>query len=196
MSYDLLTDEMLVKLLHASDEGAYKTIFEKYWKKMYLTAHKKVRSHALAEEITQQVFVNIWEKRTRLVILNIEAYLNSAIKYGCINYFESRYAKIMDANKELKEHLSDYTADDALHSSELHLAIDKAINILPPKTKEVFKLSRFDHFTVREIAQKMNISEKAVEYHVTQSLKMMRCELKEHLFFGSFFGALISCYFL
>lgn len=186
-----LTDEMLVKLLKASDEKAFKIIYERYWKSIYLTALKKLRSAHIAEELTQSLFVNIWERREKSSIINISSYLSSAIKYKIINYIESRYSTSQGViDEDMSDLMTDNSTEDNILLSDLNLTISNALQQLPVKTREVFKLSRFDHFSVREIASKMNLSEKAVEYHVTQSLKLLRIELKDFMVFSLFITTL------
>lgn len=187
-----LTDEMLVKLLKASDEKAFKTIYERYWKSIYLTALKKLRSAHLAEELTQSLFVNIWERREQSSIINISSYLSSAIKYKIINYIESRYSSQGVIDEDMSDLMADNSTEDNILLNDLNLIITNALQQLPVKTREVFKLSRFDHFSVREIAGKMNLSEKAVEYHITQSLKLLRIELKDFMVFSLFITTLIQ----
>ncbi len=73
------------------------------------------------------------------------------------------------------------TAEVAIQVKELKEAIDKGVAMMPPKTKEIYALSRTEYYSVKEIAHKLNLSEKAVEYHITQSLKTMRLALKDFL---------------
>jgi len=184
MSYNLLTDEMLVKLLRASDEDAFRVIYERYWKTIYLHALKKNLSAPVAEELTQSLFVDIWEKRANSNIENLSFYLGKAIKYKAINFIESRYAKQKNIDEISIDLISDNSTEDNILLHDLNIAINKALQLLPSKTSEIFKLSRFERFSVREIAGKMNLSEKAVEYHITQSLKLLRIQLKEYMVFS------------
>lgn len=184
MSYELLNDELLLKLLKTSDEKAFQEIYVRYWKQIYLNALKKLRSADLAEELTQSLFVSLWEKREQNSIDNLPAYLNTAVRYKVINYIESRYSRQWNLQKDLSEALADDATDHSILLDDLNAAIYRAIELLPAKTQEVFKLSRFDRYSVREIAMQMNLSEKAVEYHITQSLKHMRLHLKEYMFFS------------
>ncbi len=184
MSYELLTDEMLVKLLRASDEEAFKVIYERYWKIIYLQALKKNISPLVSEELTQSLFVSIWEKRATSQIEHLSFYLLKSIKYKVINFIESRYAKQKDIDEISTDLISDNSTDDDILLHDLNTAINKALQLLPSKTSEIFKLSRFERFSVREIAGKMNLSEKAVEYHITQSLKLLRIQLKDYMVFS------------
>ena len=93
MEYRLLCEEMLLKLLKASDEKAFKEIYTRYWTQLYKSAYHKTRRHDVAEEIVQNIFVTLWEKRTTSSILHLESYLQTAVKYHVINYFKSFLVK-------------------------------------------------------------------------------------------------------
>lgn len=184
MNYALLTDELLVKLLQAGDELSLKEIYSRYWKTLFQDAYYRVRSTDLAKEIVQSVFIRIWEKRESLNILHIEAYLRSALKNTVINYIQSRIVeKKYQHFKSQVAQESGRTADEPLLLQELSLAIRNAIAQLPEKTRHIFCLSRFENLSAKEIARQMELSEKAVEYHITKSLKVMRLYLKDYIFF-------------
>jgi len=154
-----------------------------------------VRSKETAEELVQNLFISLWAKREQQQIHKLEAYLQTAIRYQVIDFIRSkilhdRYAQITKDQLAVDENPS----ESKLLLQELSLAIDNTIKKLPQKTQEIFRLSRYEHRSVKEIAQSMNLSEKAVQYHVTQSLKFMRSHLKEFMLvnsalvvFGKFF---------
>jgi RNA polymerase sigma-70 factor (ECF subfamily) len=181
MSYELLADEKLIDLLKVSDSEAFSEIYNRYWKRVFFKAISKVKHAEVAEDITQQIFVGIWERREISSILCIDAYLTTAVKYKCISYYESKYSKMAALDEDFAALKEDFSTEHKINYDELQNAVFKAIDRLPEKTKMVFKLSRFEHYTIREIAGLLNISEKAVEYHVTQSLKFMRRELIDFL---------------
>jgi RNA polymerase sigma factor (sigma-70 family) len=191
MSYQLLADDLLVRLLSTSDEKAFRVIYERYWEKIYFSVLKKINSREAAEELTQNLFVSLWEKREKATIKHLENYLSVAIKYIVINYIESCIARQNALVGIAGGDLADNTAEEKLLFDEVDAAIKRATSLLPPKTREIFKLSRLDRHSVREIAQIMNLSEKAVEYHITQSLKMMRLQLKEFMVFEVVFLLLL-----
>ncbi len=182
MEYDLLTDELLARLLHKGDERAFREIYRRYWKKLYHIALSKTHTAAVAEELVQVLFVSLWERRSVAIIHHLDSYLVLAMKYKVINYIKSFIAKEKCYSLAAGSSLMDESHTETqtlLH--ELSLAIQAAIEKLPVKTKAVFKLSREENRSVKEIALVMNLSEKAVEYHITQSLKLMRLHLKEFL---------------
>jgi RNA polymerase sigma-70 factor (family 1) len=182
MAYRLLNDEMLLKLLKASDEEAYREIYLRHWKPLFLTACKKVHSKEIAEELLQNIFLSLWEKRAVLNIEQLGAYLATSVKYQVLNYVKSciikeRYLHLSKKHPELSQEDGDTT----LIMHELSAAINHAIDQLPEKTREIFKLSRFENRSIKEIAQSLSISEKVVEYHITKSLKLLRVELKDFI---------------
>ena len=188
MEYALLSDELLTKLLRASDADAFREIYNRYWKKLYQTALAKTHTEQVAEELVQNIFVSVWENRATAQIESLEHYLMRAMKYKVINYIQSILAKESHL-KVIHDHAikEEVNSETQLLLHELNLAIHTAIEKLPAKTKTIFKLSREENRTVKEIAQLMNLSEKAVEYHITQSLKLMRLHLKDFIVLEVFF---------
>src|SRR5690348_9435973 len=135
MEYRLLCEEILLKLLKASDDKAFKEIYKRYWRQLYQSAYAKTRSHDVAEEIVQNIFVTLWEKRTTS-IEHLESYLQTAVKYRVINYFKSFLVK----EKYLKNLKNQYTETEDTSATnlllrELNAIIDKAIRELPEKTQ-------------------------------------------------------------
>lgn len=183
MSYQLLADDLLVRLLSTSDEKAFRVIYERYWKKIYFSVLKKINSREVAEELTQNLFVSLWEKREKSIIKHLENYLSVAIKYIIINYLESCISRQNAFVGMTVAEQSGDVAEEKILFDEVNIAIQRATSLLPSKTREIFKLSRVERHSVSEIAQIMNLSEKTVEYHITQSLKMMRLQLKEFMVF-------------
>lgn len=183
--YKLLGDDTLVRLLKASDEKAFREIFERYWKTLFLTAVKKIRSEEIAEELVQDILVSLWQKRLERQIDNLSAYLHTAVKYAVINFIKASLVRDQHSQslrQVVPSSISDSEYNLLLH--ELNLAITHALAQLPEKTQQIFRLSRFEHRSVKEIAATMELSEKSVEYHITQSLKMMRLHLKDYILFA------------
>jgi RNA polymerase sigma-70 factor (ECF subfamily) len=177
-----LTDEILLRLLKADDDKAFKEIYSRYWETIFTAAYRRLANREIAKELVQTVFLRIWEKRHTIQINHLPAYLQTAIKNSIINYLESTLV-----HKKYLLHVMNSSpgacqgTESTINFNELYQAIEKAIGILPEKTRHVFRLSRFDQLSIREIAASMDISEKAVEYHITQSLKTLRLYLKDYL---------------
>src|SRR5688572_11233221 len=182
MDYRLLADEVLLKLLRINDELAFKELYKRHWQQLFYSVLNKIDSKEVAEDIVQTVFTDLWYRRELLSIDNIAAYLQASVRNRVINYIRFAISN--------KVHLSNFTerqkqgqddADVHLLVQELNVAIDRAIRQMPEKTQTVFRLSRFERQSNKEISRIMNLSEKAVEYHIKQSLKTLRIYLKDFM---------------
>lgn len=182
MNYKVFDDAILLKLLKAGDGAALEEIYFRYSETVFKAALKKVRHKEIAEELVQNLFIRLWIKREALNIQQLEPYLQTAIRYQVIDYIRSKiihekYYQFAISQANTQENSS----ESRLLLHELAVAIDNTIKKLPQKTQEIFRLSRYEKRSIKEIAQSMNLSEKAVEYHVTQSLKFMRLHLKDFI---------------
>ncbi len=186
MNYGLLADDMLVKLLKADDEAAFREIYHRYWKDLFNAAYFRIGSKEVAKELVQGLFLAIWEKRHTLTVVYLEKYLQTAIKNRVINYIESTLVqeKHQQQIREIYYHRSADGPQEVIQYNELYNAFKKALLQLPPKARNIFEMSRFERLSAREIAGRLNISEKAVEYHITSSLRMLRNSLKDFLVNG------------
>lgn len=179
--YHQLADIDLLQLVSTGDKGAFQQIYDRYWRDVFLHAYKKTKSKHVAEELTQNLFLSLWERQGS-GILDIRAWLYGAMRFAVINYYKAQmvHAKYEDyARAHAETH--QYTTEQWTTLRDLAAAIEKGVALLPPKTQQVFQLSRFENRSIKEISKDLGISEKAVEYHITQSLKWMRLYLKDFL---------------
>jgi len=181
--YITLSDDSLLSAFKSGNVAAFEEIYKRFWRKLFVVAYKKLHSKEVAEELTQTIFVSLWERRTELEIVGLENYLFTAIKYKIIDYIDAIIVKdrIFNNIKNSDIQYANSDAEATIAVKEIKEAIEKALEELPEKTQTIFKLSRFENFTIKEIAFQMNMNEKAVEYHITQSLKTMRIHLKDFI---------------
>jgi len=178
----------LFERLKNGDEKAFEILFHKYYSYLCSFASKIISDDPAAEEIVQDFFVKIWEKRNQLKIeTSLKNYLFRSVKNLCINYIQhnkikSRYAQNVISNQE-----NHYSDDDSFPEIELFEKIEESINSLPEKRKEIFRLSRQDGLKYHEIADKLNISVKTVETQISLALKTLRDKLKNYSTFFKFF---------
>lgn len=145
-------------------------------------AYSRVRSKEVTEEIVQDIFTSLWDKRASLSINHLPSYLFTAVKYKALNYIESRlvYEKYWDYYKHYVPQQEDAT-ESIVEFNELMEAIEEGMEHLPEKSKKVFRLNRLEGRSVPEIANILNLSEKAIQYHITQSVKKLRVHLKNYI---------------
>ncbi len=184
MHYELLADEVLLRLLKRSDEKAFVAIFNRYWEKIFLSAYKKLRSKQEAEDLTQNLFAALWDNRRRYEIDHLFRYLSVGMKNRVINHINTKLVKSSQQFAIDAACGEGNAAGQKLDLYDLQAALDKALSHLPEKTRTIFKLSRFEKYPVKEIARQLGLTEKAVEYHITQSNKILGLHLKEFLVFS------------
>lgn len=175
-------DEILLQDLKKGDRFAFETIYLKYWDQLYSSVYKRVKSQEVAQEIVQDFFVSLWEKRTTLSVhTSFEAYIFTAVRYQVLNYLQkeitrNNYRAGLDAN----EAYSNSTLDQ-VYINELKKVIENEIAQLPEKCQHVFRLSRQEHLSIKEIAERLDISTKTVENHLTKALKILRINLSDYM---------------
>lgn len=180
MALNLMTDPELLTLLREGDEQAFRELYERYWYKMYVLAHRKLRRKEVAEELAQELFVMLWQKREVLRVINLQAFLSVSLRNLIVDYVrrniqEEHYLDTL----RLFFPTETMATSEAVQLNELSEAIQNTLAKLPEKTREIFILSRFEHLTIREIAQRLNLSEKTIEYHLSRSTAFVRQNLRD-----------------
>jgi RNA polymerase sigma-70 factor (ECF subfamily) len=144
---------------------------------------KYVKDHDVAREIVQDAFITLWEKRTTIDISRpVKSYLTTMIHNKCQNWLRDN----KKFNTDLLEienllELSEVVNVDYLIHEELSAAIQRAIDDLPEKCREIFLLNRYENLKYNEIATKLDISQKTVEAQMSKALQHMRIRLSEYL---------------
>lgn len=168
-------DQHLLDRLGSDDPQAFEDIYRRYWKRLYDFACTKTRDTDTAEEIVQELFVTIWERRHSLQVKNLQSYLFTSVRNRIIDHFKDKAFAALDSVDPLSE------PDYPLFLDELEQAMQQAVGQLPEKTRKIFVLSRFEGNTVRQIASLLSMPERTVEYHITQALRTLKTLLKEFI---------------
>lgn len=183
--YKTLSDPDLVSLLSQGDHAAYTEIYHKYVKLMLNFAYKKLGDEELTKDFVQEVFASLWQKRdTLLATGNLSAYLYISLRSKLLDHFAHQQvigkyitalqAAIMAGNYENTDH--------RVRERYMQEYIDKQIMSLPTKMRKVFQLSRQEHLSHKQIADKINTTEDNVSKHITNALKLLKTRLNTLLF--------------
>lgn len=176
------SDEALVRAMSEDDEKAFAEIYERYWQPLHQQAARKLGRPEEAEEIVQDLFVTLWNKRRTAAIQQLDAYLFAALKYKAIDCIRARMVReTYTATGPHRSAAPDHGTEETLAATDLSLALAASVNRLPGSAREVFRLSRQEHQSVPEIAARLQVSPKAVEYHLSRSLRFLRTYLKDFL---------------
>jgi RNA polymerase sigma-70 factor (family 1) len=186
INYSALEDHELLLLMQKGKETAFKEIYHRYWEKLMATGYYYTRNKEMTEEIVNDVLISLWNKREDPMIRSLPAYLGTAVKYAVF--------KAILRNRRRQELLQgqgrtewDQETEDKLDARFLKDFLEGAVEQLPEKAKLVFKYSRDEQLSIAEIAGKMDLSPKSVEYHMTKALKALREYIRK---FNSLLGAL------
>lgn len=158
----------------------FEQLFREHYKALCHFALSYVHDHDSAQEIVQDIFINLWQtKETITSDKSVKSYLYTSVKNRCLNYIRDNKkfrSQFLDVELELE-----IPVDDADIFSELETQnkIDSALNKLPEKCRQVFELSRFEELKYKEIAERLSISQKTVEIHMSKALRILRIELKD-----------------
>ncbi|MBO2011041.1 sigma-70 family RNA polymerase sigma factor [Hymenobacter negativus] len=181
-NYASLSDADLLTALYSDDEGSFAEIYQRYCYRLFTLAYQKLKSRETAEELVQDLFENLWNRRANHEIQQLEQYLFSALRYRIINYIKMQQVRSgYELYRRLHTSEADSTTENALALNELSAALRASVQRLPAKTREIFQLSRLEQYSVAEISGRVHLSEKAVEYHLTKSLKLLRIYLRDFL---------------
>lgn len=180
MNLKELSDKELIDLLKDHHEKTFEELYNRYWLKLLEIAYQKTGHYEAAREIVQGLFIRLWERRAVLEIKGpLENYLFIAVKYRVINFIHKQATTSEREKAHLLPVAWENQTEDQLNYRELNEQLRQAVRKLPEKSRVVFELSRYKHYSNKGIASKLNISEKAVEYHITRSLKLLRSYLKD-----------------
>jgi RNA polymerase sigma-70 factor (ECF subfamily) len=176
---DLIYDSELVQ----GNELAFEKIFKIYYKPLCHYAYSFLNDGAEAEEVVQNTFVKIWERRSTIQVqTSVKAYLYSMVRNSCLNVIKhEKVKKEFAKDHQYVSETSRPVVEEKMISNDLESKIYEAMRALPEQCRLVFQLSRFEELKYQEIADQLEISVKTVENQMGKALKMMRVHLKEYL---------------
>jgi RNA polymerase sigma-70 factor (ECF subfamily) len=187
--FNLLHSDLLMQndtagftLINADSSVVFENLFKANFKSLHAYAYSILKDDASAEEIVQQVFYKLWEKKDKLGELqSVPAYLYRAVHNDCLNLIKHSKVKAAHQAHTLRNSNELDNPTDQATLKEMQLKIDNAINELPEQCRIIFQLSRFEDMKYREIADRLGISVKTVENHMGKALRSLRTKLVAYL---------------
>ncbi len=173
----LLEDTELMDRLRAGDDLALKVIYKKYWNQLYTSAFNMLQDQQACEDIIQELFINLWNKREQIEIkASLKSYLFASVRYEV--YRQVRHGSVReDIFENIQDRLQTPSEYGNIEHRELLSYINSIVNNLSEKCKVVYKLSREEQLSHKEIASKLHISPKTVENHLNKALRQLRISL-------------------
>jgi RNA polymerase sigma-70 factor (family 1) len=173
----VMSDMQLIGRLKADDEAALTMIYRRYWASLFKAAYNILKDRQACEDIIQELFIKLWDCRNEVEIsISLKAYLYASVRYGVYRQIRTGSVK-SEIFDDLIERLHTPAIHNSIEHKELLLQINQVIDTLPEKCREVYKLSREECLSHKEIALQLNISTKTVENHLTKALRQLRGSL-------------------
>jgi RNA polymerase sigma-70 factor (ECF subfamily) len=164
-------------------EKVFEEVYKTFFKALHAYAHSILVDYEHAEEMVQQVFLKLWERKERIEInTSIQAYLYRSVYNESMNFL--KHEKVKQAHVSFVKHTTTESSNSHhknIDTKELEGKIRVALNKLPEQCRTVFQLSRFEELKYREIAERLQLSVKTVENQMGKALKIMRTELAAYL---------------
>ena len=168
-------DETLLDQIRAGDVGAFEHLFRRYAEPLYDCAYGYVGSRDVAQEVVQQLFVTLWERRRVWQVSGtVATYLYRAVRNGSLNALRQNRRRV-----GLGERAHDAPSIELeVEAADLARVVARIVGRLPERCREVFRLNRYHHLTYAEVAQVLGLSVKTVELHMARALRELRARLK------------------
>lgn len=175
------TEDKLVALLKNGDASAFDELFELYGKKLYGFALSYLKTESEAEELVQDVFVRLWESRKSLKPdHSFKSYLFTIALNQIRKFFKKKAVAIRHlAQLDQSDFDRDNSTEEKIDYSSVLVRVEQVIEQLPNRKKLIFKKSKIEGQTSKEIAEELNITIGAVDNQVSDAMKMIRKILKE-----------------
>lgn len=174
-----LEEDVYKNLIVQGDEKAFSSFYELFWEPLYLYVYKVLQDQEEAMDVVQETFVAVWQQRHQMLLTHsISSYIYSIARYKAFSVIRKNIKK-KDYLASLIDFMDQYaqTPEEIMISHQLQNLLDEQIETLPPKMKEIFLLSREAQLSYKEIAEKLNISDKTVKKQISNSLKIIRMRL-------------------
>ena len=177
-------DKVRLLALKQGDEQVFESVFHEYYVPLCIHARRYVVEPAIAEEVVQDMFFKMWERREGLVInTSLNSYLYKAVTNHSLNFL--RYDKHLKKYQEFVGFQTDNSQSESAHEVLMHSDLQRKLNKLvlqmPERRRMIFEMSRFEGLKYAEIADKLKISIKTVEGQMSKALEFMRIKLKDYL---------------
>lgn len=181
----ILTEAELIERLKDGNHGAYTEIYNRYYYLIFVFAYKKLRDEDQAKDIVQELFVDLWVKKEHILTTqNFASYLFTATRNKILNLFkhEKVALKYIDSLRDYVNSGVTAHADYLVREKQMKAYIEKEIQALPKKMRQIFELSRKDNLSNRKIAENLQTTESNVSQHLANATKILRTKLGSILF--------------
>jgi RNA polymerase sigma-70 factor (family 1) len=184
-------ERTICESIRNGDQKAFELVFKKFYGNLCAYANQILYDQDMAEEIVQELFFQVWQKREALMVeVSLKSYLYRAVHNSCLNHIKHNKIKIA-YQQYAKDQNSNITfgQQEAMEAEEFLGVVRKAIAKLQPGRKKIFMMIRYEQRRYKEVAELLGISVKTIENQMGKAMQFLRTELKSY--FTVFFGFII-----
>ncbi len=175
------TDKELLQQIAEDDSMAFTMLYRRYWEGLFVTAARVLREKTEAEDVVQDVFLSLWNRRHELKIEgSLAAYLHTSVRYKAIQYIEKNITRrdYLALLVDVSVNSLSPNAEINLQVEELQKTISNAIAKMPPKMQQVYRLSRQEQLSHKEIAEQLSVSAETVKKHIQHALQLIKTAIQ------------------
>lgn len=176
-------DYLLWSISNKDDQTAYRSLFEQYYVALCQFARRYIDDQETREDIVQDVFFTIWEKRKTISpTISARNYLVTCVRNLCLNYLRDQgYKQDYETNTQKRIPAYVENQDDIYTLQELRELLNKTLAKLPPEYRLAFEMNRFENKSIEEIAEIMGVSDRTVKRYKSRAIEILKEELKDYL---------------
>jgi len=170
----IMDDNELLLLLGNGDRSAFDALYTKYWKKVFNSAYKRLKDEGIAKDVTQDVFIQLWTRKSTSPIENISAYLSVSARNSVFKHLEkaSKYTSLADCGIEPESNSGQ--ADGILIHAEFLKGFEEILKTLTPQQQMIFNMKFNEGLSSQQIADELQISVKTVRNQMGRALQTIR----------------------
>lgn len=186
-------EDNIVLQIKNGDERAFEQLYKDYYARLFSYLRGYLKNTSDIKDVIQNTFISLWNNRTSLADdTRIYSWLFTVVRNQCLNYIRNsetqlRLRSVIEFHESEKLRWQTHTLQsfipESIVLSELQELIDSAIEEMPEQCRNVFLMSRQEELSHKEIGERLNISPKTVENHITKALKILRSKLSEFQYF-------------
>jgi|SRR5882757_7345515 len=173
-----LADQELLQLMRQDNALAFQELYLRYWDRLFYLSHKRLKSATAAEEIVQDAFLILWQKRKDLAIESLPQYLSAMTRYAVYRYLANEKRSTEQKSLFGRQSKGISLEELAVDTKLILEMVKKVSNKLPEKCRLVFVYNKIEDESLPDVARRLNISLKTAEAHLTKALRIIRMSIK------------------
>ncbi|GAB3651211.1 RNA polymerase sigma-70 factor [Echinicola sediminis] len=170
-----LSEKLLLQELKKGNRKAFDSAFNSHWERLYQVAYKVLSDEDMSKDAVQDVFVDLWSRKDQIEIGNLAGYLYNAVRYQCFKQMRTKRS-LLQYEERWKEVFVN-TTEEKYDLEALQDKLEESLKRMSHKHRLIFEMSRFQDLSNKEIAERMNLSQRTVEWYLYQVMKELKTSL-------------------